>query len=411
MGAALLAPLSLSLLAEAFPAGELPVAIGVWAGVSGVGLAIGPLAGGLLVEHSGWHAVFWVNVPLALAAAVLAVPGWGSEAPKSARRVDWVGAVLITAGLTGVVAGLTRAILHPWTSGWTLGLLGGGAAAGLIFAVQQARARDGLLPLAGLRRRGPLIGMAVLAFGTLPMFGTLWFLTLYLQNVRGYSAIGAGVRTLPLTMATLLIAPLAGRVAARRGPRGVLLTGLLIASGALAVLTRLNSHTSYPAFAAALVGLGAGFAISMPTAASLMLDRVPRDQVGVIAGVATMARQLGGALGLALLAWLGEGVAYRRFHLLTGLDHRYDPLVAGGQAADVAHLAGPAAGGAAVESFIAGFADIATVGAVALLATFMLAAVFLPRHRPADAPPDAPDQLSLALDGPVGLSVSERNLS
>ncbi len=149
-GAALLAPLSLSLLAEAFPAAQLPVAIGVWAGVSGVGLAIGPLAGGLLIEHSSWHAVFWVNVPIALAAALLGLPGLRAETTRVAQRVDWVGAVLITASLTGVVAGLTRAILHPWTSGATLALLGAGAVAGLLFALQQRLARDGLLPLPSL---------------------------------------------------------------------------------------------------------------------------------------------------------------------------------------------------------------------------------------------------------------------
>jgi EmrB/QacA subfamily drug resistance transporter len=388
-GAALLAPLSLSLLAEAFPATQLPVAIGVWAGVSGVGLAIGPLAGGLLIEHSSWHAVFWVNVPIAVAAALFALPGLRGERPQASRRVDWVGAALITAALTGVVAGLTRAILHPWTSGWTLGLLGAGTAAGVLCVVQQASTREGLLPLVALRRRGAVVGMAVLALGTLPMFGTLWFLTLYLQNVRGYSAIAAGVRTLPLTLATLLIAPLAGKVATRRGPRGVLLTGLVLAACALTALTRLTAHTGYPAFAAALVGLGAGFALSMPTAASLVLDRVPRDQVGVIAGVATMARQLGGALGLALLAALGENVAYRRFATLSGLDHRYDALVAGGQTAEVTHLAGRAAGDAATRAFIDGFAATAAIGAAAIGVTFVLTALLLSRHRP-DGEPTTP---------------------
>jgi MFS family permease len=148
-----LAPLSLSLLAQVFHRRELPLVIGVWTGVSGLGLAIGPLAGGLLVQHSGWHAVFWVNVPIALLAAALALAGVPESADASDKRIDVPGATLVTGGLISAVAGFARAVGYPWTDSWTLTLLITGAMLLAGFTLQQMRTPSPLIPAGWLRDR------------------------------------------------------------------------------------------------------------------------------------------------------------------------------------------------------------------------------------------------------------------
>src|SRR3954468_8446331 len=299
VGAALLAPLSLSLLAQAFPRDKLPAAIGVWAGVSGLGLAIGPLVGGLLVEHAGWHAVFWVNVPIAAAAAIAAA---GATASRNTARaaIDVPGAALATTGLVATVAGLTRAVRHPWTDPTVLALLVIGALLLVGFAARQRTASAPLIPTETLHDRRFRAAATVVALASFTLLGSIWFLTLYLQNVAGYGAVAAGVRTLPLTVTTLIVAPIAGKIATRRGPVPVLAVGLVVTGAAFAALAQVDTGTGYGYLAAALLTLGAGLALVLPTAVAVMLDGVAPDQAGVAGGLATMARQAGGALGLAV---------------------------------------------------------------------------------------------------------------
>jgi EmrB/QacA subfamily drug resistance transporter len=381
VGAALLAPLSLSLLATAFPRDKLPAALGLWAGVSGLGLAIGPLVGGLLVEHAGWHAVFWINVPIALGAAALTAPELGASRGDRRSRIDAIGAPLVTVGLIAMVAGLVRGVHHAWTSGPSVVLLSIGATLLAAFVVQQRHSAAPLLPLSALRDRRFRAAIAVLVMASFALLGTIWFLTLYLQNVAGYSAVAAGVRTLPLTMTTLFVAPIAGKVSATRGPRPVLILGLFLALGSLVALTQFHPDTQYGYLAGALAALGVGLAMVLPTCVSIVVDRVDPEEIGVISGAATMARQMGGALGLAVLATLGSRVATASFHQSIAAPNAFDDLVTGGRVRSLGHLAGEQMQAAATNAFLHGFTTVmwAAAGAVALA---LGAALSLPNRSP-----------------------------
>src|SRR4051812_17255421 len=359
VGAALLAPLSLSLLAQAFPRDKLPTAIGVWAGVSGLGLAIGPLVGGLLVEHTGWHAVFWVNVPIAAAAAAAIAAAGATESRDTARAaIDVPGAALATAGLVGTVAGLTRAVRHPWTDPTVLALLVSGALLLVGFAARQRSASAPLIPTETLHDRRFRAAAAVVALASFTLLGSIWFLTLYLQNVAGYGAVAAGIRTLPLTVTTLVVAPIAGKIATRRGPVPVLAVGLVVTGVAFAALAQVDTGTGYGYLAAALLVLGAGLALVLPTAVAVMLDGVAPDRAGVTAGLATMSRQAGGALGLAVLATVGGRLAVTGFHDSVPASPDLDDLVSGGRVQLIGRLARPSAQDAATPRLLHGFSTL-----------------------------------------------------
>ena len=371
-GAALLAPLSLSLLAQVFDRRELPLVIGVWTGVSGLGLAIGPLAGGLLVEHYGWHAVFWVNVPIAVLAAVLTLAGVPESAGPARTTIDVPGAALVTAGLILAVAGFARAVSHPWTDSVSLALLAAGTVLLAAFALHQLRASSPLIPVSWLRDRQVLVSVTTLLLASFALFGAIFLVSLYLQDVRGYTAVQAGVRMLPLTLTTLIVAPLAGKAAVRRGPAGVLLAGLVLTCAATISLTRLGTASGYGWFAARLALLGIGLALALPTVVTLIVNRVPADRVGVASGLATMSRQFGGALGLAVLASLGSRVAGDYFIRRTGLT-ALRGLVAGGQVSDVRRFAGAHAAAIASQSFLHGFTAAMWIAAAAMGAALVIA--------------------------------------
>ena len=384
VGAALVLPGSLAVLSAAYPdAGPRARAVGLWAATGATALLAGPLVGGLLVEASGWPAVFWVNLPLcALVAAVTALAPAGPPRERG-RRLDLPGQALAAVGLAAltyaVVLGGRDGLGAPVVVAGTVGL-----AALTAFVAVERRVADPVLPL-GLLRRRSFTGAVLGAFATsLAVFVLLVFLSLFLQLVQQRDALPAALRLLPLTVGLVVVAPVAGRVAARSGPRAPVVAGLLVTAVGLALLAlRLRQELGDAELAVllGLCGLGTGLATAPVVAASL--DTVSRARSGLAAASVNVARELGGVvavagLGALVVARLGSDLTERLLGLgvpATRADVLVEALLRGASQAEVLELAGgqvPFAallvlGDAAESSYVASV-RLALVGAAVLLA-------------------------------------------
>src|SRR4051794_1836917 len=309
VGAAMLNPLSLSILVAAFPRKQLPQAIGIWAGISGLGLALGPLLGGFLTEHVDWSAVFWINVPIGVVAAGVTLWAVIESRDPSAKTLDVVGTVLITGALFSLTWALIKTTSHSWTSAYTLGFLAAAAALLVGFIWWELRQRDPMVPLSFFANRVFSISNAVVLMTGFAMFGVIYFITLYFQNVKGYSPLEAGVRSLPLTMMVMVIAPIAGRLNGKIGPRPLMSLGMLFMTIGLLGLSQLSVGTPYSHIWPLYMLMGAGISMTMPSVSSAAMGAVEQTKAGVASGVVNSSRQGGGALGIAVLGSIGATLA------------------------------------------------------------------------------------------------------
>jgi EmrB/QacA subfamily drug resistance transporter len=302
VGAAFMLPATLSIIAATFPPRQRGAAFGVWAGVSAMALAIGPLVGGLITENVSWHWVFYVNVPvglLGLVAAWLLVPE--SRDTSHEQRLDVPGLALSGVGLFALTFALIEANSYGWTSGVILGLFALAAVALSLFVVLELRQR---LPMFDLRlfRNSTFAGANVVALlVTLAMFGVFFFVSLYMQNVLGYSPTEAGATFLPMTLLIIVVAPLAGRLSDRFGSRWLMAGGLSLVAVHLMLLARLGADAGFWTLVPALVIGGVGMATTMTPMTAAAMSAVPVDKSGVGSGMLNTFRQVGGALGIALM--------------------------------------------------------------------------------------------------------------
>ncbi|MGW7312943.1 DHA2 family efflux MFS transporter permease subunit [Streptomyces sp. NPDC054854] len=302
VGAAIMMPLTLTLLTVAVPAARRGMALGIYGAVTGLAVASGPLIGGTLTEHISWQWIFWLNVPIGLALIPLARLRLAESTAPNAR-LDVPGTLLISAGLFGIVYALVNANAHGWTSASVLtGLIAGTALIGA-FIRHGMRAADPVLPMRLFRDRGFLgINVAGLLM-FLGMFGSIFLLSQFLQGVVGYSPTEAGLRMLPWTGMPMIVAPLAGILSDRIGGRPVVAAGLAfqaIGLGWFAVI--LSTDVSYAAQLPPLILSGIGMALYFAPAANVLMSTVrPADQ-GKASGTNTALREVGGALGVAVLA-------------------------------------------------------------------------------------------------------------
>jgi EmrB/QacA subfamily drug resistance transporter len=301
-GAAIVMPLTLTLISAAFPVEKRGAAIGLWGGITGVAVAAGPIVGGAVIDGINWHWIFWLNVPVGIVLIPLAASRL-TESFGPRPRLDIVGLVLGGAGLLGVTWGLVRSSSIGWHAGEVIGSLAAGAAILVAFVAWERRARDPMLPLALFRRRAFTSANGVSFFMYAALFGALFLMTQFLETGLGYSPLAAGLRILPWTAAPLLIAPLAGTLADRFGNRPFMAVGLALQAiglGWVALIAK--PGMGYAELAVALTVAGIGISLCFPTVANAVVGAVPPDEIGVASGTNSAVRELGGVLGVAVLA-------------------------------------------------------------------------------------------------------------
>jgi EmrB/QacA subfamily drug resistance transporter len=300
-GAALMNPATLSIIAATFPPKERGMAIGIWAGTAALALAIGPLVGGLLTEHLSWHWIFFVNVPvgvIAIAASFLLITESKDDTHES---LDLPGLGTSALGLFALTYGLIEANTYGWTSARIVGSFVVAVIALASFVQIERRRRSPMLDLT-LFRSGTYTGANIaMLLVALAMFGIFFFVSLYMQNILGYSAVQAGAAFLPMTVLIILVAPFAGKASDKYGSRWLMTVGMVLLGAQLLYLSQLGSDASFwnllPGF---FVG-GVGMAMTMTPTAAAATRAVPVEKSGVGSAVLNAMRQVGGSLGIALM--------------------------------------------------------------------------------------------------------------
>src|SRR6516165_390058 len=294
-GAAILIPLTLTLLSAAVPPARRGLALGAWGAVGGLAIAIGPLVGGAVVEGASWQWIFWLNVPIGI---VLLPIAWTrlTESRGPATSLDLPGLVLAS------VVGVVRGNAHGWTSATVLPPIVIGAALVAAFVAWELRAREPMLPMHLFRSRGFTITNAVSLLMFFGMFGSIFLLAQFLQVVQHYSPLQAGLRTLPWTGMPVFVAPVAGALSDRVGGRPLLAAGLALQAIGLGWLAAVASPTvAYTTMIPAFVIAGVGMSLFFAPVANVVLSSVRRDQEGIASGANNAIRELGGVFGIAVL--------------------------------------------------------------------------------------------------------------
>jgi EmrB/QacA subfamily drug resistance transporter len=301
-GAAFVMPATLSLLISVFPdPRERATAVGVWAATAGVGVALGPVAGGFLLDHFWWGSIFIVNVPLCVLAIVVGLRVVPESRDPAPARIDWAGAALSGAGLVALVWGVIEAPSEGWTSGPVLAAFALAAVALGAFVVQQRRAADPLLDLDLFRDARFSAASATIMVLFFALFGFLFLSTQYLQFVLGFEPLEAGVRVLPYAGGMIVFATLSAQLVARFGTKRVVTTGMALFSAGLAVAATVTTGSGYGRLAIGLLLMGAGMGLAGAPATESIMGALPPERANVGSAVNDTTRELGGALGVAVV--------------------------------------------------------------------------------------------------------------
>jgi EmrB/QacA subfamily drug resistance transporter len=302
VGAAIMMPLTLTLLTAAVPAAKRGMAYGIWGAVNGLAVASGPLIGGSLTEHVSWHWIFWLNVPLGIAVLPLARLRL-AESHGTGALLDIPGTLLASGGLFGIVYGLVRGPADGWTAPLVMTGLFAGSALLFGFVLYSLRAKNPMLPMRLFRSRAfaGINAASLLMF--LGMFGSIFLLSQFMQGVLGYSPTEAGLRMLPWTGMPMLVAPIAGILSDRIGGRPVVATGLFLQAAGLGwIATVATTGVSYAAQLPGLILSGIGMGLYFAPAANLVMSSVLPKEQGIASGANNALREVGGALGIAIMS-------------------------------------------------------------------------------------------------------------
>ncbi len=322
IGAAFMMPGTLSIITDAFPAHERGKAIGTWAGVSALALAIGPVLGGFLTEQVSWRAIFYINLPvgiLAVLAALFVVRE--SRDTTVGRRVDYTGVTILTVSLTALVLALIEGNSWGWDSTAVIGLIAFSIVSLIGFVFTENRVTAPIIEF-GLFKSRNFIGSVITAFIiSFAMMGVFFFLALYMQNILGYTALEAGVRFLPTTLVIMVISPISGRLADRIGPRWLIVAGMALIALSLYLFSTIENGTTFSGILPSFIILGAGIGLTMSPMSTAAMNAVPKTKAGVASGVLSMFRMVGGTFGVAALGALFQSEAKSRLATTLGGEH------------------------------------------------------------------------------------------
>jgi EmrB/QacA subfamily drug resistance transporter len=318
VGAALMMPGTLSIITDAFPAHERGKAMGTWAGVSALALAVGPVLGGFLTEHVSWRAIFYLNIPVAIGAVTATLFAVRESRDTTVGRdVDYLGVATLTASLTALVLALVEGNSWGWGSAGIVGLLAGAILGGVAFVLTELRVKVPMVEFRFFADRNFLGAVVVALIITFAMMGVFFFLALYMQDILRYSPLDAGVRFLPATLMIVGVAPVAGRLADRFGPRWLIVAGLGILTASLYSFSGIAVNSGYLDLLPGFMLLGIGIALTMSPMTSAAMNAVSVQKAGIASGVLSMFRMVGGSLGIAVSGAIFQGVAGSSFETAT----------------------------------------------------------------------------------------------
>jgi EmrB/QacA subfamily drug resistance transporter len=358
VGSALMNPATLSIITATFPPRQRGMAIGIWAGVAAMALAIGPLVGGLITEHISWNWIFFINVPVGILAIIVTrLVVDESRDTSTEQRLDLPGLLASGIGLFALTYALIEANTFGWTSARILALFAVAAVSLVVFVLLELHQRVPMLDLS-LFKNGTFAGAnSVMLLVGLAMFGVFFYNSLFIQNVMGYSAVQTGATFLPMTMLIILVAPAAGKYSDRVGSRWLMGVGMVLLSASLFIFSRLDAASGFWDLFPGLIigGFGMGLVMTPTTAAAM--GSVPVDKAGVGSAVLNSMRQVGGSLGIAVM---GAIVA--------------------------SQVNAPPGTPQAAEGFVRGFQHALTVASLIALAGAVLAVATVRKYRHAETP-------------------------
>ena len=324
---ALLLPNTIALLRAAFPAEELNRAVGIWSASSAAAVAGAPVIGGFLVEKVSWQSVFFLNVPIGIATIICGLLVLPESRESQQSAFDFVGLILLAGSVFCLVFAVINSEKWGWSSSAVLGLLGASALLVAVFVVVERRSESALVPIRLITERSIALGAVTLMLNFFALYGALFFVSLYLQNIQGLNAVQAGIRLLPLIGLFSATSPAAGRVTTRFGARVPITVGLALTTASLLGMLALQPATSFWVLAPALAGIGLGVALVVVASTEAIIATAPVDEAGVAGGIQGISIQLGGVLGASIL---GSILAARVVRVLPGLlgDQRVPAAVA-----------------------------------------------------------------------------------
>ena len=307
VGAAMITPVALALLSANYPAELRGKAMGLFAGITGLAVLAGPVVGGAIAQGAAWEWIFWLNVPIGLAAIPLVLRRIPESYGRRAR-LDFTGLALVSGAALGIVWALVRGNAAGWGSVEVVGALAAGIVLAIAFVAWELRAPEPMLPMSFFRSRGFAAGNASVFFLIASLFGAVFFLAQFLQTSLGFGPLGTGLRLMPWTATLFIVAPIAGSLVNRVGERPLIVGGLLLQAIGMAWIGLIASPSMhYVDMVPALVLAGTGVSMAIPATQNVVMSAVPATEAGKASGTYNMLRQLGGVFGIALLVAVFTG--------------------------------------------------------------------------------------------------------